>query len=301
MLLIIMLKYVRHASLKLARKLVMNFPNRSILLAAAALSYCSLSAGQEHAAAPMLNSAPTAISGQSHQPAHPGFKGSYARAGRPKIALFWNRQFSDQLSEWQANYRSAVDSEAGLAWQNGDKTENGGSATVNASATAAVQSRRYDSTRGSRPSSEFGFSSAFSRYLLANSVRIVDRQSIVRLADRKATSPLSGRSTNNDFQKIETDSLLGFADYLAEIIFVSDNDAPLKKSFQVTVKSVQTGELIAMFETNGKPASHGPARKQYRATSRGFEVVKNETSLKPEQAGKQVATELLQALDRYWQ
>ncbi len=279
----------------------MNIPNQQALFTAAALCYCSVSIAQEHAAAPMLSSPPAAIASQLNLPSHPGFQASYQRAGKPKIALFWNRHFSDQLSEWQANYRTTVESEAGLQWQQGDKPENSGSATVNTSTAAANQSRRYDSSRGSRPNSEFGFSSAFSRYLLANTVRIVDRQSIVRLADRQATSPLNGRATNNDFQKVETDSLLGFADYLAEIIFVPDNDAPLNKSFQVTVKSVKTGELIAMFETTGKPASTLPARKQYRATSRGFEVATDNNELTPEQAGTQVATELLLALDRYWQ
>jgi hypothetical protein len=262
------------------------------------------------------------------------FRSAYKSAGEPSIAVFWNREFNDQLSQWHADKRvvrtgeqatNSTDkfepSAKGKGWE---RNMTGGSRIVEAQyfaecKAALVQSGgKEGSKREYTPelcyqvlnrrapagdsmghkATEFGFNSGFMGPLLNTSVKVLDRSAIMRLTQRD-TARKAGAELISDSQKVESDALIGYADYFAEIIYSSKPGAHLGVEFLVSVKEVSTGRVVAMFRTEGEPPSSEPVT-QWVATANGFIEQTAEAESNPKEVGEQLAYETMEALARVW-
>ena len=260
------------------------------------------------------------------------FNTAYRRAGEPSIAIFWNRAFDDQLSQWEADYRRSITGEASARGNeifeqqgsNGEKTDSLGTAVQSMSAAqpsgealgsyernvkggsrilaSEYRERRRGQERvGMSEAAEFEFSAGFLGPFLENRVKVLDRQAIMRLVERDSAKE-AGSEMIADYQKIETDALVGYADYVGEILFSPDGDGDLGMSFLVSVKEVGTGRVVAQFRSSAEvPGSKAVDAPRYVATSAGFEIAETPViAAPPLEVGEQLAHETMQALTRVW-
>lgn len=292
-----------------------------------------LSSAQEHQAAPMLaeprQHAP-APAPQDNQRLVGEFRSAYSQAGEPRIAIFWNRKFSDQLSQWEALERRTIAGESAgnlkdvFNQTNGASPEdalgtavgsldsgtpsggNLGSYERNVTGGSRILASEYYETRihqrkraGMGESTDFEFGSGYTQAFLSASAKIIDRQAIMRLIERD-NARAAGAEMVADYQKVETDALIGYADYLAEIVFVDDPGAALGKAFMVSVKEVATGRVVAMFRSEGTPQNKPVPKAEWVATASGFQKVQAAQVHTPIEVGEQLGMETMEALARIW-
>lgn len=98
------------------------------------------------------------------------------------------------------------------------------------------------------------------------------RQGGVRFIDRALATRLAGRSVQGErpnVHAVETQALVGHADYLMEVSSAADAGSASGRRFQVSLRSIATGETLVDFDT---PAEVGDVEpRPYVATANGFE------------------------------
>ena len=270
-------------------------------------------ANSDHAAAPMLSEPLAEKKAKEKEQQLPReeiskkFTAAYKRVGEPRVAIFWNRKYDDQLSQWEATSRRTITGEgsfqghdsmqltgsqeeikafADAAHSATSKDEDSrvqpmGSYDRNLTAGNRIQASGYSERLAQRQrrlglgeKKSFQVGAGFTQTFLYNKVKIIDRAAIMRLMDRKLAEK-AGSEMIADFQKIETDALIGYADYLAEILFTYDSEADLYMSFMVSVKEVKTGRIVAMFDSDGQADDQN--KPKWVVTANGYrKVEKNE-------------------------
>lgn len=237
------------------------------------------------------------------------FSIAYERAGTPKIAIFWNRKFNDQLSEWDAIFRRSITGEQAVKAQDKFEPQGGDDPAYERNvvggqkivAAEYIEKKAPKQRRsGMNEANSFEFSSGYVEPFLMKKVAIIDRQAIMRLVQRD-NSREAGTELISDFQKIETDALIGYADYLAEILLTPDSSADAGWSFMVTVKAVSNGQVIAMFKSDGNNPMDPNAKAKWVAAAEGFRKVTPQREIgTPSDVGRQLAYETMQKLSAIW-
>lgn len=188
------------------------------------------------------NAQPVTLSGQSEQAqqqskaeqakATAAFKAGYARAGKPKIALFWNRTLSDDVSS--------------TAEVTGTLTSTGIRARDNYQVTirVAAQSGSEKNYSLAPPPRAAEFESGFQSALREAGAVFVDRSAIIRLSALGKTKA-GEQAKDLDYQTLEMSALADYAQYFAEVNFIRDADSTGGLEVRVTVISTSTGEVIA--------------------------------------------------------
>jgi len=208
------------------------------------------------------------------------FSDLYKKRGEPSIAIFWNRKFDSQLSQWKAN-------------DGGGLVENKEAQQPGREKLGEVES--------------FEFSAGYMQPFLETSTKIIDREAIMRLTAHGASNDDNywykryGYRPTLDYQKVETKALVGYAQYFTEIIFASGKNTDVDVSFMVTVKEVSTGRVVAMFKSDGRPPIKKNLPQRWVAKNSGYELgmPSNELVL-PKEVGKQLAYETMEALVKVW-
>ena len=255
-----------------------------------------------HDAAKMITEAPVVQSEPTDARIIGDIRSNFERAhtsvGHPTLAVFWNRQLDDQLSQWYT----------------GSRTINTRNNYWNGEGFTATQQRidvetRFDDRAQPEELAGFEFDSGFTRTLLGTGINLVDRSAIMRLTHSDAAEVADGIIVA-DYQQIEIDALKGYADLIAEILFVEGGERELV--FLVTIKEVATGQIVTKFRS--KPYSFGQRyEEQWVTTENGYEKmsVRVEDHSAPylrddidpdtaEYVGWSVALQTMQALTKYW-
>lgn len=188
------------------------------------------------------------------------FKQAYTRRGAPRIAVFWNRQLSDRLSQWVATNRVVTTDNVAIMREAG---RNDGKEAGSGERVVSSQKLDRDPTRTSPGEPwTWEFQDGFLEPLLRAGARVVDRAAIVRLTAAKRSGV--GSAAAPDEQTVEIQALQGFADVLVEILV-----GPSGQNLNAMVKEVNTGLILASINSRNLPGA-APTR-EYLATSRGFE------------------------------
>lgn len=98
------------------------------------------------------------------------------------------------------------------------------------------------------------------------------RQGGVRFIDRTLATRLAGRGADGErpnVHAIETEALVGHADYLMEVTSRSDGDSASGRRYHVALRSIATGETLFDFDTAAEPGESAPGA--YVAGPNGFE------------------------------
>jgi hypothetical protein len=203
------------------------------------------------------------------------FSASYKAAGRPRILLFWNSAF-DGVTQ--------LDRQTVQSTQRDDKqSSNSLHKQTNGSAGSAVLTEADTDSKASvtQVTTQRVIDSAIQPDLLsarnAAQLEMTFRQQLqeagARLFDRATTLRFTqaGRDRAGvDGKLIETDTVLGKADLLLEILTVKDVDAPLGAGFKIVITDVKSGAELASLYTLARPELRQPTG-HYIVTDIGFE------------------------------
>ncbi|HLO75106.1 MAG TPA: hypothetical protein VK196_01460 [Magnetospirillum sp.] len=185
------------------------------------------------------------------------FAQTYARNGRPRLALYWNRQLSEALSDWYSDVRVTSGSQSNSS-MSGEFTLNQSSTSQN---TLEVQRRIADPRRGMVGESfEWEFQDAFLAPFLEAGAVVVDRGAMMRLA--AADEPTSSEKT------VEVRGLQGKADYLLEILVAPNWRSSTGYELRARILDIKTGAIVAM--VNSKNLREWNPEKPVLATNHGF-------------------------------
>ena len=188
-----------------------------------------------------------------------GFENAYRKNGFPKIAIFNNRELSQNILDWQEGHRVVL---AGKDKKQGDR-----------SLVIAGGSTRFGD-KGSRFSTssnwKWRFENRLTEGFLSSGVKLVDRATIMRLvaADVDDAKDSSGLLS---VKKIEMDALKGYADIFIEILAMPSGRSELKYELRASAKKVKTGEILAMVTTLGH--SFAPLESQESDTGNSYDRI----------------------------
>ncbi|CAA7623820.1 conserved exported hypothetical protein [Magnetospirillum sp. LM-5] len=185
------------------------------------------------------------------------FASAYAANGKPKLALFWNRQLSETLNEWYSDTRIVNRTESNSTMSGEINLDKQGS-TQN---TTEIQRRVQDRRRGQVSESfEWEFQDGFLAPFLEAGATILDRAAIVRFTGADM------QTTNENL--VEVRALQGKADFLLEILVAPNWQSSTGYELRTRILEVKTGRIVAM--VNSKNLKEWNPEKQVVATDRGF-------------------------------
>lgn len=266
-----------------------------IALLAAGLLPLAAQAATDHAAAPM-KAAPQkpltvddlrneANAAQRTETAEAILQRFRAGVGNdnPRMAVFWNRAFNDQVSDWASQRRVVVSGQGSLRGEIPD-----GKINLDGQSNAAAQVETRAGRRNAPLAPAFDLQSGFVSQLTRAGVNVVDRDAILRITDNALENGEFAR-LSPDQARLEMRALSEHADYLMVLSQVSGRE------FHVRVLDVTDGAIRAMVNSNGVPPETDEDRR-WVATDRGFEKLERQVSLRD--VGQELA---LQTLDAFAQ
>lgn len=211
------------------------------------------------------------------------FRAAYARARSPRIMVFWNRTFGDELT---TAYRDIVHGEAthAVSYDNGALASRD---TVDLSSGTA----RIDSSRESALDEDIDFAveAAFTDGLATNGARLIDRSMAMRAGGR-------GAGNRPNVQAIEAAATAARADVLIEVLQTTASRAtPTGAVFKVTVKDIRSARVLVAF-TSGGAAPVRPAGLVVGPG--GFVRDTRVASTSPDGVGRELANRTMTALAR---
>lgn len=195
-----------------------------------------------------------------------------ARLGaRNRVMLFWeaelDAQVATQYRDVDTTDRRVHGNAAQVAGVASDYSGTVGVAV--AGAQAHLHERRERFTEGDAPgrtalSGEAqALQSEFMAQLRQGGVRFIDRT----LATRLAGMTVEGERPN--VHAIETQALVGHADYLMEVTSRADAEAPSGRRYHVALRDVASGETVVAFDTDADTGEAAP--QGWVAGANGFE------------------------------
>jgi len=231
------------------------------------------------------------------------FQSTYTARNRPRMVVFWNRDFSDNVATTYEDQSSSVTRSKGGETETNEtvNTQTGQSSlreldtareeqTQNRSRTVVVGPQQRSANLNETV--EWRLETAFTNLLLAGSVRLVDRATIIRTSDGAISS-----TARPNLQAIETSSIKGKADLILEVLMSRDARSPTQFSYRVDVKSVDTGEIISRFVTTAMPRDAG--QSYYVAGQNGF--TRQTAPVSVEDVANELALEIMERLTAAWQ
>jgi hypothetical protein len=265
---------------------------RNLLQAAAALAAATRPLGTwaQYRAddAPVLPAAPAADPAPAGLPVAdptPRFAQAYARAGRPRILLMWNRELDDATQERSVDRLVIRDSVQGAA----GRTDSFQRETVVTAGRQVLKNapRRTTLTEAQATMVQRAFSDAMGR----GGVQFVDRTLALR------TTAATRHRSGGDTQLIETDALLAQSDLLMEVLLVADDQAPLGYAFDVRVKQVRSGaEGLSLYVRAAvPPPPAAPGRWVAGRDGYEFQLPPPAPPPTPQEAGVALAREVMAA------
>lgn len=218
------------------------------------------------------------------------FRTAYAKAGSPRVAVYFNRELSDEVREWIPGDQVQAEVQIQQTF-NGQSLAGPVSGQVTTDAKADVRSRQYVGVTGGRDdpreSWKWEFEDAITRLFLDADANVVDRAVMFRQTARQSpqTAGMDGTvsTTLNEMSALEK-----YADVLVEMK-VTRSGSALGYDFRATAKNIKTGRMLATaFVNNSKP--------RYVAGDRGYERREGLADLTIEHVSRALTLELMRSL-----
>ena len=231
------------------------------------------------------------------------FRRAYRDSGSPRLAVFWNRVFSDGLRDMVANEQIVIEATSAKATGDADKAF---SERETDRVAIRAETRRDDGARRSPVTEigEFRFQAGYLQPLIEEGAKVIDRAAVMRLTDAAhrqsdAAVPLDDR------QLVETAALKDHADLLIQIALSPSIESETGVFFSVSIVEIQTGQIRATFFHDGtfSPPTKAPPNQVWKAVRGGYILVtedqeEEETKIDLEQMGRILAEETMIALAR---
>lgn len=199
----------------------------------------------------------------------------------PRMAIFWNREFNDQVSDWASRRRVVISGEGSLR---GEVPE--GDLNLDGKSRAAAQAETRSPRRSGPVEPAFDLQSGFITQLTRAGVTVVDRDAIMRITDNALEDGTFER-LSPDQARLEMRALDQHADYLMVLSQVASDE------FRIRILDVKNGSIQAMVDSNGVPPETDEDHR-WIATDNGFEKREKRVSLKD--VGQELALQTLASL-----
>lgn len=190
---------------------------------------------------------------------------------RNRVMLFWESQLEDELATGYREVETLDRRVQGNAAQVAGvaSTYDGAVGVSVAGAEASLHQRGEKFTEGQGPARTAlsadarAMQSEFMAQLRQGGVRFIDRT----LATRLTGMDVEGERPN--VHAIETQALVGHADYLVEVTSRIDASTTSGRRFHVALRDVTSGETLVDFDTSAEPGEAAP--QPWVAGANGFE------------------------------
>lgn len=227
------------------------------------------------------------------------FRAANTRAKRPRIVIFWNREFTDDVASKHEDYVKSRSSSATMVAGASESVAGWGYSASRGAAMGVTASEgevrsgvdnMTDNRRGSQygEAEDFDLEAAFTNVLQGAGANLIDRTSIMR-----TTGLAKGAGERSNVQGIETSAILGKADIVLEVVQLADYRKSTGVSYRVIARNVRTGRVLATLSTSAKPPV---GRQPWVAGSDGRMVRATPPEPGPQEIGRQLAVETMNAL-----
>jgi len=185
------------------------------------------------------------------------FRAAYAKAGRPTIAVLWNREFTDMLQQGTASQVSIDTVRAGVATREAVRMPGYSGAEVTAASvgntTITAGEVRTQQAQRAAPVErvDLEMRSAFIQTITGAGVRLVDRNVVMRTTAARSKGTL-------DSQQVETDALSRHARLIMEVLNTRDPASPTGWATFVSIKRLADGVVLAEGYMNGQHPKDQP-------------------------------------------
>lgn len=223
----------------------------------------------------VMTPAPAAVSAEPSLN-RAGFSKAYARAGRPTIAVLWNREFTDTLQQNSAaqvsidTMRASTATGAAVRMPGYSAAQVSGATIGNTTITSQTVKTQQGSRDGPVERVDLQMRSAFMQTITSSGVKLVDRNVVMRTTAARQKGEL-------DSQHVETDALSKHAKLLMEVLNTRDAASPTGWATYVSIKRFSDGVVLTEGYMNGQLPENTPrATPKFEADPRGGfrEVVK---------------------------
>lgn len=166
--------------------------------------------------------------------------------GRPRFAIYWNRQLADHISDWYGVERLVINERTGQQ----------------AGSTTTIEDQIRISGGGQRAGHaetwEWEFQDGFIGPFRQAGAAVIDRGTIMRM------TAAQGQSAD-----IEATALLGRADYLIEVLDTPSTATTVGYELRARVIKVASGEIVGMVNSRSM-ASWQYSGPRYQGSNRGY-------------------------------
>lgn len=219
------------------------------------------------------------------------FSSAYARAGRPAIAVLWNREFTDTLEQTTAQQTTIDNVRAGGVRAEAVRLPGYGAMQAEGAAMSSttITSGQVKSQDGQRSGPvervNLQMRASFMQTLASNGVKIVDRNVTMRTTAAKSKGA-------HDTQQVETEALSRHAKLLMEVLNTPDAAAPTGWATYVSIKRLSDGIVLAEGYLTGESTAPKAAPKFEADPRGGFREVAA-AALTPGDSARNVAEQAL--------
>lgn len=226
------------------------------------------------------------------------FGSAYRRAGSPRIVVFWNRAFDDEVaSEFEDR---EVEHEVTDVSNHGiEQTTSGPSGQTVRREGGELTERMRETTLGTKrvkPAArarqggetvDWQLEDGFSAALGEAGVRLVDRGMVMRL-----TGMDTGIGERGNVQELETRGMSRYADIVLEVLAAPDSRASRGAAYRIVARDLRTARPLGSFTTTATPPT---PHLGFVAGPNGF-VRETAPTPGPGQVGRQLGLETLAIL-----
>lgn len=205
------------------------------------------------------------------------FAAAYQKAGRPRLAFYWNRQLTDTLSNWYSDVRVVATTKSQDSLSGDFNLQESGTRQT----TGEVQRRTGDRAQQRlQPSEnwEWEFQDGFLAPFLKSGAIVLDRAAIVRMT--------GAMTKGSDDQGVEVMALQGMADLLVEVLVAPREQSSVGYELRARILDTKTGQILSYVSSRALKEWNPP--KPAVATDRGFVLPEDDDedeAFGPEKAG----------------
>ena len=227
------------------------------------------------------------------------FSEAYVAQNRPRMAVFLNRELSDDVREWQTDIRAVVAGESHSETMR-EKQE---SITTKESKTgeslAAYIEKPTDTGERQLFVTEqwkWAFEDGFIQPFLRAKSKVVDRATVIRLAGAESQN---GALRPIAVKQVEMEALKDHVDIFVEVLITRSTLSVYGYEFKATAKEVNTGIILANVTSLDWKASKRRGRVII-AGSDGYEITNTVSLPQVRDVASDLALDLMSDLVRTW-
>jgi|TARA_R110001592_G_scaffold180288_1_gene422516 hypothetical protein len=263
----------------------------TVLLGLAAMSSALSFAQQDHSAAPMIAPQQTAMSEDQYAASleEPGRQESEALIlerfreafpNKPRMAVLWNSEFPNRVSDWYNQRRGSlgVTGELSVTGSKDAREERG-----RASATGQVEHRGSATTHSERDNTALNLQSGLIDSFRSAGATVIDQSMARRITDNELESGTFERASPDQL-RLQMRALAKHADYVLELII--GNNYIHDGLYQIRVLSVKDASILATFSTEARPPD-SEVESAWVVSGSGFD--KRERAVPAETIGREIA------------